>query len=63
MREPFGDGMAVRIDGSTVYEPDASVRCGPRLPNEDVQFADPVIVVEVISLSSYLVERKVRVAR
>ncbi len=50
--EAFGDGMAVRIDGTTVYEPDASVRSGPRLPNEDVQFADPMIVVEVISPSS-----------
>ena len=50
--EAFGDGMAVRIDDTTVYEPDASVRCGPRLPNDDVLFDDPVIVVEVVSPSS-----------
>lgn len=50
--EAFGDGMAVRIDDTTVYEPDASVRCGPRLPNDDVLFDDPMIVVEVVSPSS-----------
>jgi Uma2 family endonuclease len=50
--EAFADGMAVRIDGSTVYEPDASIRCGPLLPNETVLFDDPVVVVEVVSPSS-----------
>ena len=50
--EAFGDGMAVRIDDTTVYEPDASVRCGPRLPNDNVLFDDPVIVMEVVSPSS-----------
>jgi Uma2 family endonuclease len=50
--EAFGDGMAVRIDDSTVYEPDASIRCGPRLSNETVLFDDPVVVVEVASPSS-----------
>ena len=50
--EAFGDGMAVRIDDTTVYEPDASVRCGARLSNDDVLFDDPVIVVEVVSPSS-----------
>ena len=28
--EAFADGMAVRIDESTVYEPDAMIRCGAR---------------------------------
>ena len=46
--EGFGDGMAVRIDDTTVYEPDASVRCGARLSNDDVLFDDPEIVVEVV---------------
>jgi Uma2 family endonuclease len=50
--EAFGDGMAVRIDESTVYEPDATIRCGPRLPDETVLLDDPVVVVEVISPSS-----------
>jgi Uma2 family endonuclease len=50
--EAFADGMAVRIDDGTVYEPDALIRCGPRLPNEAVHLDDPVVVVEVISPSS-----------
>jgi Uma2 family endonuclease len=50
--EAFGDGMAVRIDDGTVYEPDALVRCGPWSPGEAVILDDPVIVVEVVSPSS-----------
>jgi Uma2 family endonuclease len=50
--EAMVDGMVVRIDEATVYEPDALVRCGPRLPDEATEIADPVIVVEVISPSS-----------
>lgn len=48
----FPDGMAVRIDENTVYEPDASLRCGPKLPEDAVQFSDPMVVVEVLSPSS-----------
>ena len=47
----FPDGMAVWIDDATVYEPDASVRCGPRLADDAIEYADPVIVVEVLSPS------------
>ena len=50
--EAFGDGMAVRVDGSTVYEPDALVRCGPKLPNDVVELTDPLVVVEIVSPSS-----------
>jgi Uma2 family endonuclease len=50
--EAFGDGMAVRIDNGTVYEPDASIRCGPRLANDVVLLDDPVVVAEVVSPSS-----------
>jgi Uma2 family endonuclease len=48
----FPDGMAVRIDEATVYEPDASVRCGASLPEDAVVFSDPLVVVEVLSPSS-----------
>jgi Uma2 family endonuclease len=48
----FPDGMAVRIDEGTVYEPDASVRCGPALPGDALELPDPLIVVEVLSPSS-----------
>ena len=50
--QAFPDGMAVRIDDGTVYEPDATVRCGPRLDDDAVEFSDPVIVVEVLSPST-----------
>ena len=50
--EAFPDGMTVRIDESTVYEPDAMMRRGPQLPAEAVEVADPMIVVEVVARSS-----------
>jgi Uma2 family endonuclease len=48
----FPDGMAVQIDEATVYEPDASVRCGPPLPEDAVAFSDALVLVEVLSPSS-----------
>ncbi|RTL89040.1 MAG: hypothetical protein EKK29_04020 [Hyphomicrobiales bacterium] len=45
------DGMAVRVGAKTVYEPDALVYCGPKLPG-DALLVDPVVVVEVISPTS-----------
>lgn len=47
--QALGDGMAVRVDGDTVFGPDALVRCGPRLPPDTVLLLDPLIVVEVAS--------------
>jgi Uma2 family endonuclease len=58
----FPDGMAVRVDDSTVYEPDATVRCGPDLPGDAVELNDPVVVVEVISPSSRGVDRGAKLA-
>jgi Uma2 family endonuclease len=56
------DGMTVRIDERTVYEPDALVRCGPPLSGDAVEVADPVIVVEVVSPSSRGIDRGVKLA-
>ena len=50
--EAFPDGMAVRVDANTVYEPDALVRCGSPLSDDVVEISDPIIVVEVVSPSS-----------
>ena len=50
------DGMAVRIDADTVYEPDALVRCGERLGPNVVEVVDPVILVEVISPSTHEID-------
>lgn len=45
----FADGMAVRVDAETVFEPDAMVRCGPRVPGDATLIQDPLIVVEILS--------------
>ena len=50
--EIYPDGMAVRIDETTTYEPDALVRCGPEVPPDAVKITDPIIVVEVLSPST-----------
>jgi Uma2 family endonuclease len=50
--EALPDGAAVPIDDTTVYGPDALVRCGNRLPDTAVEVPDPVIVVEVLSPST-----------
>jgi Uma2 family endonuclease len=50
--EVFTDGMVVRIDDATVYEPDATLRCGRRLDDDAIEFSDPTVVVEVLSPSS-----------
>jgi Uma2 family endonuclease len=56
------DGMSVRVNDRTVYEPDALVRCGPPLPGDAVEVSDPVIVVEVVSPSSRGIDRGVKLA-
>jgi Uma2 family endonuclease len=50
--EVFTDGVAVEIDERTVFEPDASVRIGERLPGGVARISDPAIVVEVLSPST-----------
>ena len=50
--EVFPDGMGVRIDDTTLYEPDALVRCGDPIDRDTVEVPDPVIVVEVLSPST-----------
>src|SRR5689334_8796694 len=42
------DGMTVRIDETTAYEPDALVYCGSKLPSKSIEVPNPVIVVEVL---------------
>jgi Uma2 family endonuclease len=47
--EVMTDGVAVRIDDHTAYEPDALVRCGIKLSGDVMVVPDPIIVVEVLS--------------
>jgi Uma2 family endonuclease len=48
----FPDGMTVRIDETTLYEPDALVYCGQKLPPSAIEVRNPVVVVEVLSPST-----------
>lgn len=48
----FVDGVAVKIDDATVFEPDALVNCGAPIPRGSLIAPNPVIVVEVISPTS-----------
>lgn len=43
------DGMTVRIDDHTAFEPDALVYCGERAAPDAVEIPKPLIVVEVVS--------------
>jgi Uma2 family endonuclease len=56
------DGMTVRINDSTTYEPDGLVYCGPDLPPSALAVPDPVIVVEVISPSSGRIDTSIKLA-
>ncbi len=46
------DGMTVRIDDTTAFEPDALVYCGTRLPPAAVMVPNPLIVAQVLSHST-----------
>jgi Uma2 family endonuclease len=54
--EALADGMTIEVDEDTDYEPDAVVNSGPRLPPDATAATNPVIVVEVLSLSTQLVD-------
>jgi Uma2 family endonuclease len=48
----FVDGLGVKIDDATVFEPDALVNCGPAFGRGSLIAPNPVIVVEVVSPTS-----------
>jgi Uma2 family endonuclease len=50
--EALPDGMTVRADEQTAYEPDALVYCGARLGGEAGEVPNPTLVIEVPSPSN-----------
>ena len=56
------DGVTVRIDATTAYEPDALVYCGPHVDPDAVEVSDPVVVVEVSSPSTRHVDNGLKLA-
>lgn len=57
------DGVSVRIDRDTVFEPDSVVYCGPRAHPDATEITDPVIVVDVQSPSMRSVDSGLTLAR
>ena len=47
--EVMTDGVTVRIDEHTAYEPDALIYCGDRLPGHTLIVPNPMVIVEVLS--------------
>jgi len=60
--QAFVDGLAVAIDGSTGYVPDALVNCGEPIPPDATTAPHPVIVVEVLSPSTRGIDTTVKLA-
>ncbi len=56
------DGVTVRIDAGTAYEPDALVYCGARLQPDAIEVPAPIIVVEVLSPSTGRYDRHDKLA-
>jgi Uma2 family endonuclease len=56
------DGMTVRIDETTAYEPEAVVYCGEELDAAAVEIPNPVIVAEVLSPSTRHVDLSAKLA-
>ncbi len=54
--EVFSDGLAVRIDAQTTFEPDAMVVCGLPAPDDALAIDNPVVVVEVLSPSTAAID-------
>lgn len=50
------DGMTVRIDKATAFEPDALVYCGEEVAPSALEIPNPVILVEVLSPSTRRVD-------
>lgn len=50
--QAFVGSLGVKIDSETVFEPDALVNCGERVPRASLIAPNPVIVAEVVSPSS-----------
>jgi Uma2 family endonuclease len=55
--EAFIDGLAVRINDKSVYEPDALVNGGPRIAGEVLIAPNPTVVVEVLSPSTQHIDK------
>ena len=58
----FPDGMTVRIDAATAYEPDVMVYGGDMITGDAIEVPDPIILVEVLSRSTHGVDVTTKLA-
>jgi Uma2 family endonuclease len=56
------DGMTIRIDETTAYEPDALVYCGTKLALSAIEVPAPIVVVEVLSPSTRRIDASAKLA-
>jgi Uma2 family endonuclease len=56
------DGMTVRIDETTAYEPDALIYCGTKLASSAIEVPAPIVVVEVLSPSTRRIDTSDKLA-
>lgn len=54
--EVLADGVTVEVGDDTDYDPDAVVNCGERIADDAVAAPNPIVVVEVLSLSTQSVD-------
>jgi Uma2 family endonuclease len=56
------DGVIIRVDETTAYEPDAQVYCGDKLKGNAMDVPNPIIVVEVLSPSTRRIDVSLKLA-
>jgi len=56
------DGMTVRVDDATAYEPDALIYCGPKLAPTVIEVPAPIEIVEVLSPSTRRIDASAKLA-
>jgi Uma2 family endonuclease len=56
------DGMTVRVEATTAYEPDALVYCGQEVASSVLEIPNPMIVVEVLSPSTRRIDTSAKLA-
>ncbi|MCC6775866.1 MAG: Uma2 family endonuclease [Hyphomicrobiales bacterium] len=57
------DGMTVRVDRDTAFEPDALVCCGEETADDALEVSNPIILVEVLSSSSGRIDASTKLKR
>lgn len=60
--EAFPNGIAVQVDGATLYGPDALVNGGEPADDADMIAPNPIVVVEVVTQASRGVDTSVKLA-